>query len=506
MDEPALPQLGETIGGKYRVERALGRGGMGAVFEVTHCVTNKHFAIKWLMSEPSSSNDSVTRFVREAQVAGRCEHSNIVEVYDIDRHNGQLFMVMELLKGESLAERILRCPSGMAYREACRLLVPCIEAIAEAHASGIIHRDLKPANIFLCQARGREPEFAKVLDFGVSRFVGPIGQLEVSSQTRSGAIIGTPFYMSPEQMRGHPIDARADVYSMGITLYETLTGSRPFDATSYGDLLLKVADSQATPITNIVSGIPKALCDVVACAMATNPAKRFSSMAELARALEPFAGTAVPNTPQLSWSPATQFTPLVSETPITGDLATQAGKPRGLPKAFWFGLAGVAGVGLVAWRLLGAEPDVASAVSPATSLAPIPAVPAEAPSPLPSPTTLGSSSALGALGTGTNGTTGTGTPGATPSASGAAAGGAAEPVSGRAEPNRAESSRAAESTNEASSSGERRGSYRRRRAQEQSAEPPPEEVTQQPSRREPSSRPAGKQKTRAPAHMDREDF
>jgi serine/threonine-protein kinase len=116
MDDTGLPQLGETIGGKYRIERALGRGGMGAVFEVTHCVTNKHFAIKWLMSEPSSNNDSVTRFVREAQVAGRCEHNNIVEVYDIDRHHGQLFMVMELLKGESLAERLLRCPSGMAYR------------------------------------------------------------------------------------------------------------------------------------------------------------------------------------------------------------------------------------------------------------------------------------------------------------------------------------------------------------------------------------------------------
>ena len=112
----------------------------------------------------------------------------IFEVYDIDRHNGQLFMVMELLKGESLAERLMRCPTGINYREACRLLLPCMEAIAEAHASGIIHRDLKPANLFICQARGREPEFLKVLDFGVSRFTTPDGHLDVSQQTRSGAM------------------------------------------------------------------------------------------------------------------------------------------------------------------------------------------------------------------------------------------------------------------------------------------------------------------------------
>jgi serine/threonine-protein kinase len=351
MVETAIPQLGDTIGGKYRVERAIGRGGMGAVFEVTHCVTQKHFAIKWLMTEPSSSNDAVTRFVREAQVAGRCEHDNIVEVYDIDRHNGQLFMVMELLKGESLAERLMRCPSGISYREACRLLVPCIEAIAEAHASGIIHRDLKPANLFICQARGRDPEYAKVLDFGVSRFVTLDGHLEVSQQTHNGAIIGTPFYMAPEQMRGHPIDARADVYSMGVTLYETLTGVRPYDATSYGDLLLKVTDAPPKPIAELVPGLPRALCDVVARAMATQPAKRFSSMTELARALEQFSGNASSSSPPLSWSAAQQRTPLVSETPSEHELAMSVGVDRSPRRVFLgVGLAAAIVVGVVTWR------------------------------------------------------------------------------------------------------------------------------------------------------------
>ena len=355
MVETAIPQLGDTIGGKYRVERALGRGGMGAVFEVTHCVTQKHFAIKWLMSEPSSSNDAVTRFVREAQVAGRCEHSNIVEVYDIDRHNGQLFMVMELLKGESLAERLVRCSSGVNYREACRLLVPCIEAIAEAHASGIIHRDLKPANLFICQARGRDAEFAKVLDFGVSRFVTPAGHLhlDVSQQTRSGAIIGTPFYMAPEQMRGHAIDARADVYSMGVTLYETLSGQRPYDATSYGDLLLKVTDARPRPVAEIVPDLPRPLCDVVERAMATDPAKRFASMNDLARALERFAGSPYSSTPQLAWSAGTQQTPLVSETPSLHELELSAGVDRNPRRPLlWLGLAAAVVASIVAWRSL----------------------------------------------------------------------------------------------------------------------------------------------------------
>jgi serine/threonine protein kinase len=353
MVESAIPHLGDTIGGKYRVERALGRGGMGAVFEVTHCVTSKHFAIKWLMSEPSSSNDAVTRFVREAQVAGRCEHRNIVEVYDIDRHNGQLFMVMELLKGESLAERLIRCSTGIGYREACRLLVPCIEAIAEAHASGIIHRDLKPANLFICQARGREAEFAKVLDFGVSRFVTPDGHMDVSQQTRSGAIIGTPFYMAPEQMRGHSIDARADVYSMGVTLYETLAGTRPYDATSYGDLLLKVTEAKPRPVAEVVPGLPRPLCDVVGRAMATDPNKRFSSMNDLARALEPFSGIEYTNTSQFSWSVATQRTPLVSETPSVHELALSAGVNRSPRRVFmWLGLAAAVVAGVVAWQTL----------------------------------------------------------------------------------------------------------------------------------------------------------
>ena len=174
--------------------------------------------------------------------------------------------------------------------EACRILVPCMEGIEAAHAAGIVHRDIKPANIFLCAAGGGEVEQAKVLDFGVAAFSNAQGGLDFT-QTHSGAIIGTPFYMAPEQMRGQPIDHRADVYALGVTLYELLSGRRPFYATAYADLILQIANTTPIPVEELVPDLPAGLAAIVRRAMARDAAGRFSAMREFIDALAPLPAT-----------------------------------------------------------------------------------------------------------------------------------------------------------------------------------------------------------------------
>jgi serine/threonine protein kinase len=388
MERSALPEPGDFVGGKYRVERVLGQGGMGVVFEAAHRVTGKRFAIKWLLSDPAPGEDSVARFVREAQVAGRCEHHHITEVYDIDREGSTLFMVMELLKGESLADRLSR-QGRMSPPEACRLLLPCIEAIADVHAAGIIHRDLKPANIFICQARGREPELAKVLDFGVSRFAANQDDF-AGTKTKSGAVVGTPFYMAPEQMRSQPIDVRVDVYSMGVTLYEVLAGTRPYHADSYGDLLLKLAEAKPAPLPQLVRDLPRGLGEIVERAMAYDRAARFANMQELAQALEPYLTQSLPPLHPISGSqlriPLSEdsgATPWASEARRILPEPTPAPQPRAKRRSkLWLASAvlalGVAGVvGWLSWPA--PRPQTADMVPPAVATSPIVVPPTEDP-------------------------------------------------------------------------------------------------------------------------------
>ncbi len=285
-ETPALPETGDIVGGKYRVERKLGSGGMGAVFEVTHRVTNKRFAIKWLLPEVAAEEDALKRFMREAQVAGRFEHPNVVEVYDIGQDGASFFMVMELLEGESLADRLARL-RRLTPQQACELLVPCMEGVSAAHAAGIVHRDLKPANLFVVAGRGREREHAKVLDFGISKLSSAPG-IPDATLTRAGAVMGTPHYMAPEQMRAQPVDARADIYAFGVLLYESLTGKRPFDAQTYADLVLQVLGEAPKPLRQHAPELPEALSDVVLRAMAREPSARFETLHDLVDALAPF--------------------------------------------------------------------------------------------------------------------------------------------------------------------------------------------------------------------------
>jgi serine/threonine protein kinase len=282
----ALPEPGDIVGGKYRVERKLGSGGMGAVFEVTHRVTDKRFAVKWLLPDVAANDGAVKRFIREAQVAGRFVHPNVVEVYDLGQDDGSFYMVMELLSGESLAERLERV-GRLSTQQACEILVPCMEGVAAAHAAGIIHRDLKPANIFVCAARGRSPEEPKVLDFGVSKLAAQPGVTD-ATLTHAGAVIGTPHYMAPEQLRAQAIDARADIYAFGVILYQALAGQRPYDAGSYADLVLHVMTDTPRPLRERAPDLRAGVAEAVMRAMARDKNARFADLSQLIAALEPY--------------------------------------------------------------------------------------------------------------------------------------------------------------------------------------------------------------------------
>jgi serine/threonine protein kinase len=280
----ALPQAGDLIAGKYRIERTLGRGGMGVVFGVIHELTGKRFAVKWLHGDamPSSSQAS-KRFAREARLASRFAHPNVVQVYDFGEVDGSFYMVMEWLDGESLAERLERT-GPLDFPTARALLLPCMWAMDKAHAAGIVHRDLKPANIFLCCATEHRPERVKVIDFGISKWLGEPGEIN-SLATQSGTLLGTPYYISPEQLRGHGVDSRTDIYAFGVILYEMLSGQRPFPADNFGELVLQIATATPVPLCELVPDLWPQVDAIVARAMARSADERFQNLSQLIAAL-----------------------------------------------------------------------------------------------------------------------------------------------------------------------------------------------------------------------------
>src|SRR5581483_937740 len=217
--------------------------GMGAVYEVEHGPLGKRLAAKLLLPEFLRSATLLERFRREARAASATGHENIVEVTDLGETRGGLpFLVMELLNGRTLGTELKSGP--LAPGRAVHVARQMLAALKAAHARGIVHRDLKPENIFLIQ-RGGDPDFVKVLDFGICKWPGE-GEA-VSELTATGQVVGTPSYMAPEQARGGAVDARADVYAVGAILYRMVTGERPFVAPNFNALLFAIAQGNATP-------------------------------------------------------------------------------------------------------------------------------------------------------------------------------------------------------------------------------------------------------------------
>jgi serine/threonine-protein kinase len=278
-----LPGPGDVIGGKYRIEQLLGRGGMGAVFRARHIVSEKPVAIKWML-RPATDEQARRRFEREARAAGRIDHPNVVGPYDIGQEDDCSYLVMELLRGESLRSRLARGP--LPAVEAVETLIPAMRGVAAAHQAGVVHRDLKPDNIFLCQAPDGELREAKVLDFGVSSITS--SEAVDTTLTQEGTLLGSLAYMSPEQLSNpHDVDARADVYAFGVILYEALTGALPFRGPSHSALAVAIVTAQPERPSQICGELTLELERVVLRAFARERTDRYEDMQSLIEALLP---------------------------------------------------------------------------------------------------------------------------------------------------------------------------------------------------------------------------
>jgi serine/threonine protein kinase len=260
--------------GTYRLISPLGAGGMGEVWRAEDTKLLRQVAIKILPPQLAADPEWKDRFLREARTIAQLNHPNIATIYAIDQQDEKLFIAMELIEGESLASVIAKGP--MIPADAVRVAIHVSDGLSEAHAKGIVHRDIKPDNIIL------SPRFVKVLDFGIAKQIGGTAD---PTLTQGGMVMGTPHYMSPEQALGRAVDARTDIFSLGVVLYEMLSGQKPFSGAAVTELLLQIVMTQPRDIAQAAFGITPALANIVRRCMAKQPEERFASCDDLRAAL-----------------------------------------------------------------------------------------------------------------------------------------------------------------------------------------------------------------------------
>jgi serine/threonine-protein kinase len=278
------PLLGQTVGGRYRILRKIGEGGMGIVYEAEHVIIEKRVGLKVLRDDFSSRPDVVERFRQEAKSASRIGHEHIIDISDFgETPSGASFFVMELLQGHDLAEELSQ-KGALAPRRTIDLALQCARALGAAHAKGIVHRDMKPENIFLVSRETGE-DFIKIVDFGIAK----MSDIETGGQpgrklTKTGMIFGTPEYMSPEQASGKKLDHRVDIYALGIIMYELLAGRVPFVGDTFMGILTQHMFEQPEPlrVLNPSCNVPPELERIVYKALAKQADDRYQSMEELA--------------------------------------------------------------------------------------------------------------------------------------------------------------------------------------------------------------------------------
>lgn len=331
-------RAGELLKGKYRLEELLGTGGMGEVYLARNTLVDRDVAIKILHPHLVTNTEVMGRFMREAKAANAVQHPNIVDVIDIDSdEHGSPFIVQEYLQGQDLSQRLEPPPHRLSARQAVELLIPIVDAVGAAHERGIVHRDLKPDNIYLAEVAGEI--VPKILDFGISkvpleeeakrRTGAGSGPDDTGARlTMAGAGLGTPYYMSPEQIRDPAsVDARTDVWAIGVIFYEALTGTMPFDAEDVAGLFAQIQTQDPVDLRRVATDVPRGLSAIVHRCLSPEPTARFPDAKTLASALrEQAAVLGEEVAPRVASSPARPS--MAQRDMVTADSASAAPPSR----------------------------------------------------------------------------------------------------------------------------------------------------------------------------------